>query len=345
MVLTTQGVMADRSAGKRSTPGDRAVREQSAIPTWFSEAVSYPFRSRSLTATGCTLSYLTWGEPANPPLVLVHGGGAHAIWWSAVAPELARHYYVIAPDLSGHGDSGRRETYTMEGWAEDVMAVGEHAAPGRPPVVVGHSLGGLVSIVAAAHYGERRLAGAVIVDSPVRKPAPEGDEDQDARSFRNPKLYPDVETAVARFRLVPDQPCEHPYILDHIARHSLVHTPLGWTWKFDPRVFLGFPPRSLGDYLARVGCRVALMRGELSAIVPPETGKYMYELLNRNAPLVEIPRAHHHLILDQPLAFIAALRALLTTWEHSTPRHRAGATQPDAPYATRSGGDPRRDRN
>ena len=68
------------------------------------------------------------------------------------------------------------------------------------------------------------------------------------------------------------------------------------------------------------------MRGEFSAIVPPETGEYMYELLNRNSPLVEIPQAHHHLMLDQPLAFIAALRALLADWEHSVPRRR-----PDTP--------------
>ena len=43
-------------------------------------------------------------------------------------------------------------------------------------------------------------------------------------------------------------------------------------------------------------------------------------LLDRNAPVIEIPQAHHHLILDQPLAFIAALRAVLADWEHSLPR-------------------------
>jgi hypothetical protein len=46
----------------------------------------------------------------------------------------------------------------------------------------------------------------------------------------------------------------------------------------------------------------------------------MYELLNHNAPIVEIAQAHHHLILDQPLAFLAAARALLSDWEHSIPR-------------------------
>jgi pimeloyl-ACP methyl ester carboxylesterase len=293
---------------------------QDPQPLWFSNAVSFPFQKRDLAVAGCTLRYLVWGDPDKPPLVLVHGGAAHAMWWSVHACELARHYYVIAPDLSGHGDSGRRETYPMEMWAEEVMAVSRDAAAGRAPVLVGHSMGGLVSIVAAALYGTERLAGAIIVDAPVRRPDPESVEGKGGKSFRNPKTYPDLESASAHFRLIPEQPCDNGFILDHIARHSLRQTAQGWTWKFDPRVFMRFSTTSMHDYLARVRCRVALMRGEFSAIVPPETGEYMYELLNRNAPLVEIPQAHHHLILDQPLAFIAALRALLADWEHSVPR-------------------------
>jgi pimeloyl-ACP methyl ester carboxylesterase len=132
-----------------------------------------------------------------------------------------------------------------------------------------------------------------------------------------------METALSRFRLIPEQPSAHPFIIDHIARHSVRQTQGGWTWKFDPKIFLRHSPRSLQDYLTKVRCRVGLMRGEFSSIVPPETGEYMYELLNRNAPLVEIPQAYHHLILDQPLAFIAALRALLADWDHSVPHGKA----------------------
>ena len=291
-------------------------------PRWFEKAISSPFTRHSLTVQGCNLNYLVWGEADKPPLMLIHGGAAHAMWWSFIAPELSRQYFVIAPDLSGHGDSGRRERYPMEVWADEVIAISEDAAPGRAPVLVGHSMGGLVSIVAAAVHGEKRLAGAIIVDSPVRKPDPESDEGKGGRAFRSPKKYPNLETAMAHFRLIPDQPCEHGFILRHIARHSLVQTPEGWTWKFDPRIFMRFRKTSLREYLVRARCRIALMRGEFSVIVPPETGEYMYELLNRNAPLVEIPQAHHHLILDQPLAFIAALRALLADWEHSVPRQR-----------------------
>lgn len=296
---------------------------QQAPPPWFTEAIASTFEKRVLTVAGCEISYLAWGDRAKAPLILVHGGAAHAMWWSILAPQLSRHYYVIAPDLSGHGDSGRREAYPMQGWADEVMAVSEHAAAGIAPVLVGHSMGGLVSIVAASLYGDR-MAGAVIVDSPVRRPDPESAEGQGGKAFRSPKTYADIESAVARFRLIPEQPCEHRYILDYIARHSLRQSEAGWTWKFDPKVFLRFPPTSLRDYLTSVRCRVALLRGEFSVIVPPETGEYMYELLNRNAPLVEIPQAHHHLILDQPLAFIAAVRALLADWEHSIPLARTG---------------------
>ena len=85
-------------------------------------------------------------------------------------------------------------------------------------------------------------------------------------------------------------------------------------------MFVRFSLKPLSDYLADARCRVAVMRAEFSPLVPPETGEHMYELLDRNAPIVEIPQAHHHLILDQPLAFVAALRALLADWEHSVPR-------------------------
>ena len=288
------------------------------VPKWFTEAVSFPFQKRFLTASGCALSYVVWGEPDKPPVVLVHGGAAHAMWWTAVAPELSRHYYVIAPDLSGHGDSGRREAYSLETWADEVIAVSEDAARGRPPVLVGHSMGGRVSIAAAAAYRGERLAGVVIVDSPLGEPDPESDRDKDGRTFRTQKTYPDLQTAISHFRLIPEQPCDRHYILDHIARHSLVQTQPGWTWKFDPRVLSQFPPtKTLRDYLPRVDCRLALIRGEFSAIVSPEAGEYMRGLLSRSAPLVEIPQAHHHLILDQPLEFIAALRALLASWGHS----------------------------
>jgi pimeloyl-ACP methyl ester carboxylesterase len=94
----------------------------------------------------------------------------------------------------------------------------------------------------------------------------------------------------------------------------------GWTWKFDPRIF--DRPVPTGELLRRVRCRVALFRSE-HGLVTPDIGAYMYEQLGRVAPVVEVPLAHHHVMLDQPLPLVTGLRALLADWEHSHPRRRA----------------------
>jgi pimeloyl-ACP methyl ester carboxylesterase len=288
-------------------------------PAWFQRAIATPYAEHVLEVDGVGIHYLRWGDPSNPGLVLVHGGAAHAHWWSFLAPLLLQRFSVVAMDLSGHGDSGQRETYPRRTWAKELMAVIDHANFISPPIVVGHSMGGLVGIVAAALHGDE-LAGAVIVDSPVRKPDPESQEGRRGRMFRNPKTYPDLETARGHFRLVPPQPCDNGYILDYICARSLKPVSGGYTWKFDPKIFKVYQAEAMHEHLANTRCRVALIRGEHSYVVPPETGEYMYQLLRRNAPLVEIPEAHHHLILDQPLAFISALRALLADWEHTLPR-------------------------
>ncbi len=296
-------------------------------PSWFSTALAAPAREGEFDADGVPIHYLEWGDPADPGLVLVHGGAAHAHWWSFLAPMFAGRWHVVAPDLSGHGDSGRRDVYSHPLWAQEVMTMVDVAGFPDPPVIVGHSLGGMVTIETAARYGDH-LAGAVIVDSPVRRPDPESEEGARGAAFRYPGVYRTLELALERFRLVPTQPCENDFIVDYIARHSLHETEAGWTWKFDPRLFRQALV-SMHDQLAAVTCRVALLRGELSVVVPEDVGEYMYELMGRVAPVVSIPEAHHHVMLDQPLAFVAALRTLLADWNHSLPM-RPPAARPVA---------------
>jgi pimeloyl-ACP methyl ester carboxylesterase len=174
----------------------------------------------------------------------------------------------------------------------------------------------MVTIQTAATFGDK-LAGAVIVDAPVRRPSPESEEGRSGHAFKTPGVYDTKEQAVSHFALVPRQPSENDYIIDYIAGTSVRETPAGWTWKFDPNIFDGTLV-ALRDQLNSVGCRVALFTGEQSVVVPPDTAKYMYDLMGRVSPVIEIPEAHHHLMLDQPLAFVAALRTLLADWHHST---------------------------
>ena len=289
-------------------------------PSWFTGAVAHRPESCFAEVEGSSIHYLTWGDPSKPALLLIHGGAAHAHWWSFIAPQFTSTYFVVAVDLSGHGDSGRREQYGMEQWADEVMAVARDAGVQEQPIVVGHSMGGHVAIVVAARYGHD-LGGAIILDAPVRRPDPESEEGERGRMFRNPKTYPDLETAVEHFHLQPPQPCQNDFIVDHIARHSLRETDAGWTWKFDPAVFTR-ERYTTHQYLRATRCRLALMHGQLSDLVTPEVQEHMEELTGRNAPMVEIPQAYHHIPLDQPLALIAAIRAILADWRHSVDKKR-----------------------
>ncbi len=284
-------------------------------PSWFTTAIDDPPSEGHVDVAGASIHTLSWGRSGNPGLVFVHGGAAHAHWWSFVAPLFTEHWHVVAFDLSGHGDSGRRDHYGHEMWAREVMEVADAAGFPGPPVVVGHSLGGMVTIQTAATYGDQ-LEGAVIVDAPVSRPSPEAEEGRTGRAFRRPGVYGTEQEALAHFRLIPPQPASNDFLIDWIARHSIHETDAGWTWKFDPELFRGTMV-PLREQLASIRCRVALITGELSVVVPPDTTEYMYELMGRVAPVVAIPEAHHHLMLDQPLAFVAALRTLLADWEHS----------------------------
>ena len=298
-----------------SGPAEWAAARRDA-PGWFKRALATPYDERSVEVEGATIRYLRWGDPDKPGIVLVHGGAANAHWWAFIAP-LFPEYTIAALDLSGHGKSGRRESYPREVWAREVLAVAEDAGMAGPPIVVGHSMGGFVTIMAAAEYGDR-IGGAVIIDSPVRLPSAEERVSLASKTFRNPKVYPDVETALERYRTVPDQPSSLPFVMDYVARHSLHEVEGGVTWSFDPNIFQSVTPRASADELPRVKTRVALFRAE-NGLVTEDIGEHMYELLGRVAPVIEIPEAYHHVMLDQPLLLVTGLRTLLADWDHSHP--------------------------
>ena len=293
----------------------------SEVPGWFTTAIESPRTEGTVEVNGTDIHYLEWGDRAKPGIVLVHGGSAHAHWWAHLAPMLAERYHPVALDLSGHGDSGHRDEYSFEQWAEELMSICTACGIDNPPVLVGHSMGGLVSIVAAALHGAS-LRGVIIVDSPVLRPEPEQESTLSGSTFRKLKVYPDLDTALDRFRLIPPQPKSNEFIHDYIARNSLREVEGGWSWKFDPNIRV--ERAAINEFLAGIETRVALFRGDLSELVTPDVSDYMHELLGRNAPVVAIPNAYHHLIIDEPLAFIAALRAILADWEHSVPKKPVG---------------------
>jgi pimeloyl-ACP methyl ester carboxylesterase len=290
----------------------QAEADAAAPPAWFTEALAAPVTERVTSQDGVPVAYRMWGSPSARGIILVHGGGAHSRWWDHIAPLLAVGRRVIAIDLTGHGDSGRRETYTFDGWAREVLAVATDAGLDAP-VVIGHSMGGVVTLRLAALHGSR-IEGAVVIDSPLRDRAPEELAARRQRIFRQLLAYPTREEIVARFRPVPDQPVLG-YVAQHVAATSVRQVDRGWIWKWDPAVFSN---REVPTPLARLDCRAALFRAE-HGILSAEMSDLIYDRLGRVAPVIEIPVAGHHVMLDQPIALVAALRTLLSDWDHSLP--------------------------
>lgn len=294
------------------SPGDA----DPTAPKWFLDALAAPVQTGSVEVHGCRIAFRRWGDPAKPGLLLVHGGGAHSRWWDHVAPFFSNDCCVTALDLSGHGDSGRRPEYHFHFWADEIAEVAVHAGAGsgQPPVIVAHSLGGFATLHAAAAYGDE-FEGVVIVDSPVREPAPEQEASTNRQAFGPLRIHPTKEAILARFRPVPQQPHLLPYVIAHVAEMSVRPVDGGWTWKFDPSFFSHlehFEPQ----VLRRVSCRVAILRPEFG-LVTPDIGAHMYELLGRTSPVIEIPLAYHHVMFDEPLLLVTAVRSLLADWRHS----------------------------
>jgi len=128
------------------------------------------------------------------------------------------------------------------------------------------------------------------------------------------KTYPDRATILARFRTLPEDDSSLEYVREHLAAGSIREVEGGWTWKFDPQIFLR--SRMEPEEVAETGCDVALIRGErgmaTSDITSVVAGK-----LGRDVPVTVIPDAGHHIMLDQPIALIAALQTLLGQWRNS----------------------------
>lgn len=287
-----------------SRPG--APETPEAVPAWFARALASAPEHRDVVVEGTRVHYRAWGQRDRPGLVLVHGGAAHSGWWDHVAPLLGTHR-VVALDLSGHGDSGRREDYGTGQWAREVLAVAAAEDLARP-VVLGHSMGGWVALTVGVEHGDD-VAGVAVIDSPLDRQPPE--EQRVRTQPLGQRVHADLETAVARFRTLPPQEVCLPHVREHVARGSLRPVEGGWTWKFDP-AFSGNRPL-VRQLLPRLAAPAALFRCE-HGLVTPEMAAEMVSLVPGGLPVVDLPEAGHHPMLDQPLALVTAVRTLLAFW-------------------------------
>ncbi len=114
---------------------------------------------------GVCLRGEAWGPPDASPVILLHGGGQTRHSWAAAGRRIATEGWLsIALDLRGHGESdwAGEGNYRPDHFVADLRAVADRL--GRPPIVVGASLGGMTGLLAEGESERSLLSGLVLVD-------------------------------------------------------------------------------------------------------------------------------------------------------------------------------------
>jgi pimeloyl-ACP methyl ester carboxylesterase len=268
--------------------------------------------SHFVEANGIKLHYLDYGTAGRRPMLCVHGGAAHAHWFDFVAPGLTPDHHVLSLDLRGHGDSAWAvdpHTYSWQTYAEDINALAEKLDL-TDFVLIGHSMGGMVSLVyAATHPG--RMGRLVIVDSIMLMPA---DRISSMREFgaKPARSYATQEELIARYRLEPaESQMAAPEVIRRMAVHSgRQHADGRWRHKADRRVYANFEQIEGVPLWEKVKVPALAIRGERSTRFTPEV---LAEVQARapQVEMAEVPASDHHITLDNPQGFVDVVRTFL----------------------------------
>jgi pimeloyl-ACP methyl ester carboxylesterase len=302
------------------------------LPAWFAGAMAVPREEAFVEVDGDKVHYFRWGQRGKPPLLVTHGFLAHARCFAFIAPFLADDYDIIAYDLAGMGDSEMITDCDGAKRAEGMVALADvldlFSGPVKPKLIA-HSFGSGVALTAMELAGER-FGGLIICDLMIMRPERlkahfqrGGGPPGSGKSDKPNNIYADYQTARGRFVLAPPQGVQTPFLLEYMAYHSMRPvddgTTSGWSWKFDPQVFHRSENdeaqwQKAGQRIADLPHRQAIIYGENSKLFEADCAAYIREIGGRNIPMIAVPEADDHLMLDQQLAFVAALRSVLACW-------------------------------
>jgi pimeloyl-ACP methyl ester carboxylesterase len=283
------------------------------------EPVSHYYYSHRLK-----LQFWDWGQNGKPTLILVHGGLDHARMWDWVARALREHFHVYAMDLRGHGNSAWAPgaLYTIAEHTLDLAALAD-IIDDFPIYLVGHSLGGIITLTYSGIYPDR-VRKAIAIEGMglpathrIHKPAPERMrnwiEGIRQTERRDTHSYPSIDAAVARMKEA------NPHLSDEVARHLTLHG-TNWNadgsliWKFDNYARI-FPPygQNIDDMRAILGqiiCPVLLFWGMESWAPDPEVDGRASVIQNHR--LVKVPGAGHWVQHDRLDIFLEESLRFLT---------------------------------
>ena len=260
-----------------------------------------------LQGDGLELAADLYGDETDPPVLMLHGGGQtrHA-WGGAAATFAARGRFAISIDLRGHGHSdwSADGVYTMDRFAGDVRTIA--SSLGRPPALVGASLGGLSSLAAVGESPSPLATCLVLVDV---APRVETEGRVKIQSFmrggmRGFDTLEDAADSIAAY--LPHRP--RPGNLDGLRKNLRQRGDGRWYWHWDPR-WLGnnegvdgqgglVRHERLCAAARNVTIPTLLVRGRMSDIVSDASVRELQELIP-HAEVVDIADAGHMVAGDK----------------------------------------------
>ena len=273
------------------------------------------------------LHYVDWGNEEAPPMLLVHGGRDHCRNWDWVAEAFRDDYHIIAPDLRGHGDSQwlLGGSYDHVDYVYDIAQL-LHQRHHTPVTIIGHSLGGSISLLYSGLYPETvtRLVSIEgmgpppeVFQSRINQPIADRlhawVKDLRQISGRIPRRYNSLEDAHERMQT------ENPHLTEAQARHLTIHGSTQnedgtFRWKFDNyvRAFapVGLPQAEQYALYQRISCPTLLFRGTESWASDPE--KDGRAKVFQDVRVANVEGAGHWVHHDQLDAFVALTRAFLS---------------------------------
>ncbi|MBM3340563.1 MAG: alpha/beta hydrolase [Betaproteobacteria bacterium] len=268
-------------------------------------------KSHTIVRDDVKLHHLDWGNEGEHPIVLVHGSRLHAHVWNHFSSRFKDRFHIIAIDQRGHGDSGwcRHNRYDLEDFYQDLRAVIQARGLSRY-TLIGHSLGGRVSMLYASRH-QQELARLVLVDITPGRPAATADADRSrVTETPAPREFESQAHATAYLgKLLSRAPA---HLIEESVRYGMRRLDSGrYTWKYDPAVLKRAPAAlDLWSMVQSISTPTLLQYGSHSNVVSPELAQRLSQTMPR-CDVERIDNAGHALFTDQPDAFAASVERFL----------------------------------
>ncbi len=271
-------------------------------------------RELNFNVNGMDFAAQEWGDPAQLPVLALHGWLDNAASFFALAPRL-KNLHIIALDMAGHGKTGHRPgqmAYTYWDDINDILAAADHLGWERF-ALLGHSRGAIIGTLAAGAFPERFIALGLVEGLLPEPSHPEDAPQQLAKAIqglrvqqqKTPSVYSDIKIAIkARERGM--------FPLGHAAAKALTERGVvvqsgGFSWSTDPRLLapsmIKLSREQLHAFVHRVSSPVKLLLAENG--LPTLYENYLNEVAQFAHVDCEVLPGGHHLHMEQEVDLVA----------------------------------------